>query len=132
MAPGSIAAQMTPSPPCASPPGSPPVRIGLAGLGHFGRQHAAVLGNLAGVELAALCDPDPEALQPLLARHAGTRGYSSFEELIDDPALGAIAIVTPEPLHLEHGLSALSRGRPVFLEKPWRMGWKVCGSPRRS
>jgi predicted dehydrogenase len=109
---------MTPSPPPASPSGPSPLRIGLAGLGHFGRQHAAVLGDLAGVELAALCDPDPEALRPLLERHTGARGYSSFEALIADPALDAIVIVTPEPLHLEHGLAALASGRPVFLEKP--------------
>ena len=106
---------MTPSPPPASPSGPSPLRIGLAGLGHFGRQHAAVLGDLAGVELAALCDPDPEALRPLLERHTGARGYSSFEALIADPALDAIVIVTPEPLHLEHGLAALAAGVPLQI-----------------
>jgi len=38
------------------------VRVGLIGLGRFGRLHAEILASLPEVELAAVCDVRPEAL----------------------------------------------------------------------
>jgi len=108
-------------PPAIAPQGTMrlPIRIGLAGLGNFGRQHAAVLADLEGVELVALCDPDPEALgAQLQGLGLVGRRYERFEALIADPDLDAVVIATPEPLHHQHALAALATGRPVFLEKP--------------
>jgi predicted dehydrogenase len=90
------------------------VRVGLAGLGRFGQLHAAVLGAMAGVELAAVCDPRPDAL----VVPGGARRFASFEAMLDEAALDAVFIVTPEPLHAEQALAAIARGIPVFLEKP--------------
>jgi len=42
---------------------TPPLRVGLAGLGRFGGLHASVLASLPGVELTALADPDPQRLR---------------------------------------------------------------------
>ena len=108
---------MAPShPPCSSPSRS--LRVGLAGLGQFGRQHAAVLSNLPDVELAGLCDSNAKALQAQLNQHPQARGYANLEDLARDPNLDAIVIATPEELHVSHGLIALESGRAVFLEKP--------------
>ena len=97
------------------------VRVGLAGLGRFGKLHAAVLGEMAGVELVAICDPQPDEVAAMLARHEGARGFADFEVMLERTVLDAVFIVTPEPLHAEQALAALSRGIATFVEKPLAM-----------
>jgi predicted dehydrogenase len=97
------------------------VRVGLAGLGRFGKLHAAVLGEMPGVELAAVCDPRPDEVAALVARYEGARGFADFEGMLDNAELDAVFIVTPEPFHAEQALAALSRGVATFTEKPLAM-----------
>jgi len=97
------------------------VRIGLVGLGRFGKLHAAVLGELPGVELAAVCDPQPDEVAALVARHEGARGFSDFEEMLNSTQLDAVILVSPEPFHAEQAQAALSRGIATFTEKPLAM-----------
>ena len=98
------------------------LRVGLAGLGRFGKLHAAVLAHLPGVELTALCDPLAAALEESGERYGvpANNRFTEFVTMLDDsvPALDAVFIVTPEPLHAEQAHAALERGLAVFLEKP--------------
>src|SRR5215217_5451056 len=97
------------------------VRVGLAGLGRFGKLHAAVLAEMPGVELAAVCDPQPDEVATLVACHKGARGFATFEEMLDNADLDAVFIVSPEPFHAEQTLASLSRGIATFTEKPLAM-----------
>jgi predicted dehydrogenase len=97
------------------------VRVGLAGLGRFGKLHLAVLERLAGVELAAVCDPRPDEVAAVVARAKTVAGFSNFDAMLDASSLDAVFIVTPEPLHPEQALSALARGIATFVEKPLAM-----------
>jgi predicted dehydrogenase len=101
--------------------GSERVRVGLVGLGRFGKLHAAVLGEMAGVELAAVCDPQPDEVAAMVARYEGARGFADFDAMLDDAELDAVFIVSPEPFHAEQALAALSRGIATFTEKPLGM-----------
>ena len=92
------------------------VRLGLVGLGRFGKLHAAVLGELPGVELAAVCDPQPDEVAALVARHECARGFTDLEEMLNTADLDAIFLVSPEPFHAEQALAALSRGIATFTE----------------
>ena len=51
------------------------VRVGLAGLGRFGKLHAAILERLAGVDLVAVCDPRPDEVAAVTARNDGIAGF---------------------------------------------------------
>jgi predicted dehydrogenase len=97
------------------------VRVGLAGLGRFGKLHAAVLGEMAGVELVAVCDPQPDEVAAMVARYDGAQGLADVEAMLDTANLDAVFIVTPEPFHSEQALAALSRGIATFTEKPLAM-----------
>lgn len=92
------------------------LRVGLAGLGRFGALHSAVLMNLPGVEVAAVCDPDREVLDRFAAPSAAR--FDSFAAMLAGAELDALFIVTPEPLHAEQTLAAIARGIPIFVEKP--------------
>lgn len=94
------------------------IRVGLAGLGRFGKLHAAVLDRLPGVRLAAVCDPVADEVAAVAARYNVPGRYDQFERMLADASLDAVWIVTPEPLHAEMAHQAIARGLPIFLEKP--------------
>ena len=94
------------------------VRVGLAGLGRFGKLHASVLGSLPGVELAAVCDPVPEEVAAVTAQHPGIKGFGDVADLLANSEIDALFIVSPEPLHAEQAMAALDHGVAVFVEKP--------------
>ncbi|MCA9864048.1 MAG: Gfo/Idh/MocA family oxidoreductase [Thermomicrobiales bacterium] len=94
------------------------VRVGLAGLGRFGKLHASVLTSMPGVDLVAVCDPAQEEVATLQAQHPQLQGFAEVEELLANAAIDALFIVSPEPLHAQQALAALDRGVAVFVEKP--------------
>jgi myo-inositol 2-dehydrogenase / D-chiro-inositol 1-dehydrogenase len=94
------------------------VRVGLAGLGNFGRLHARILSQLGAVDLAAVCDPDSDARTWAAETLGATTTVGDFDDLLRVPELDALFIVTPEDLHYGHVLKALTLGIPIFMEKP--------------
>jgi predicted dehydrogenase len=94
------------------------LNIGLAGLGRFGKLHASVLGRLPGVRIAAVCDPLPAEVAAVADRYEVAGRYTDFDQMVSDPNLDALFIVTPEQYHADHATKAIARGLPTFLEKP--------------
>ncbi len=94
------------------------VRVGLAGLGRFGKLHAAVLAELAGTTLVAVCDPDPAQVAEVADRHDVPGRHASLEDMLAAGGLDAVWLVTPEDLHAEQAQTVLRAGLPLFLEKP--------------
>lgn len=97
------------------------VRVGLAGLGRFGKLHASVLASLPDVELAAACDPVADEVAALQAKYPGVAGYSDVDALLAGTEIDALFVVSPEPLHAGQAMSALDQGVAVFVEKPLAM-----------
>lgn len=95
-----------------------PIRVGVVGLGRFGRLHADILADLPGVELAALCDSRQETLAELPEAWQEALITTDYAHCLDDARLDAIHIVTPDDLHVEMIRQALARGLAVFVEKP--------------
>ena len=95
------------------------VQVGLVGLGRLGRIYAGHLaGTIHETRLAAAADPDPETFGFIAERWPETRCYREPEELIQDPSVEAVIIVSPTCTHRQIAEAALSRGKPVFCEKP--------------
>ncbi len=93
------------------------IAVGIAGLGRFGRLHAGVLSSLSGVRVAAVYDPDPGT--PTLVKKFGEPAVKrTFADLLAQPDLDCLYIVSPEDTHEAMVTQALDRGLPIFLEKP--------------
>jgi UDP-N-acetylglucosamine 3-dehydrogenase len=92
------------------------LRVGVVGVGVMGSNHARVLAEFPGVELAGVADPDRKQ-----ACHVGgTLGcpaVSSVEELLDH-GVDAITIAAPTHLHRDIALACIGRGVDVLVEKP--------------
>jgi predicted dehydrogenase len=91
-------------------------RVGIAGLGHWGKNLVRNFDELA--DLRALCDLSPDVRESFARRHPHARVSGDFAELVDDPDVDAIVIATPVPTHYTLAKQALESGKHVFVEKP--------------
>lgn len=103
------------------------LRIGIAGLGRLGRQHARnLVQHCSGTEVVAACSPVAEELRWAAADLGIARGYADFESLLRHPGLEAVVIVTPTNLHASQVEQALAAGLHVFCEKPLGLDLAEC------
>jgi inositol 2-dehydrogenase len=94
------------------------VRIGLAGLGRMGRIHAANLsGRCPSAELACVFDADAGTARQV-AEQLGVPQAGSFDAILADAAVDAVAIATPTRTHAELSVRAGQAGKHIFCEKP--------------
>lgn len=95
-----------------------PLGIGLIGAGRHGSRYIHhLLHDLPGVSLAALCRKRIEERQSLLST-TDIPVYGNYRDLIADPRVEAIVVVTPPSLCLEICLEAVRARKPILIEKP--------------
>ena len=97
------------------------VKIGIIGIGGMGTNHAEYLsaGEIAGAELAAVCDVREARLE--WARQnlgSAVRVFDSAEALFASGAADAVLIATPHYFHPPLAIQALECGLHVMSEKP--------------
>ena len=93
-----------------------PLRLGVAG-GRRGASFDHTLEILAErVSLTAVCDPDDAVRARWAESHPGITTHAGFGTLIDDPAVDAVFIATPMPLHAQQAIAALNAGKHVLSE----------------
>ena len=95
------------------------LRIGIAGLGHIGKNHARILSELVsempGCEFAAVFDTDQNTAREIAAKY-GAHPASSLEEFA--AAVHAATIATPTPTHYPIAEYFLRMGKHLLVEKP--------------
>jgi predicted dehydrogenase len=91
------------------------VRVGVAGLGHWGPNLARNFADVA--ELTWLCDLAPER-HDVASRYPRARFTGDFDEMLADPELDAVVVATPVPTHFELARRALEADKHVLVEKP--------------
>jgi predicted dehydrogenase len=77
--------------------------------------------NLAGVaheEIAVLCDIDGDRLAKAAAEFPSARKLVDYREVFELPDLDGIVVSTPDHTHAIPVAMALSKGLPVYCEKP--------------
>ena len=95
------------------------VKIGSVGLGRLGYEHACNIANLIpGAALTALCDVDEKRVKEVAAELGVPYTYSDVAEMVKNPELDAIVIVSPSMYHADHIKLALDAGKHVFCDKP--------------
>ncbi|HBZ85447.1 MAG TPA: oxidoreductase [Verrucomicrobia subdivision 6 bacterium] len=94
------------------------VKVGVAGVGHMGKEHARIYAELAEAELVGVHDSNPETARKIAAK-CRTRAFASLAEMVE--AVDAASIVTPTMTHLAIAEPFLRRGKHVLVEKPMAM-----------
>jgi len=95
-----------------------PLRIGLIGAGRHGSRYIHhLLQDLPGVSLAALCRKRIEEGLPSLST-TEIPVYGDYRDLIADPTVEAVVVVTPPTLCPEICCEAVKARKPLLIEKP--------------
>ena len=94
------------------------VKVGVAGVGHMGKEHARIYAELAEAELVGVHDSNPETARKIASK-CRTRAFASLAEMVE--AVDAASIVTPTMTHLAIAEPFLRQGKHVLVEKPMAM-----------
>ena len=92
-------------------------RLGFVGLGWIGRRRLDAIAARGEARVAALFDADAERLEASRAQYSSATAHHGLESLIEQD-LDGIVIATPNADHAEQAIACLSRGIPVFCQKP--------------
>jgi predicted dehydrogenase len=93
------------------------IRIGIFGLGWWGKQIGTCLAGSSRFKVVVGCDVDHNMAAPF-ARSHGFDLVMDYKELLKRSDIDAIAVVTPHALHEEMAVAAFAAGKQVFCEKP--------------
>lgn len=94
------------------------MRVGVIGTGGMGQLHARHVTELAGHTLAGVMDVDRARAEAAASGHDGCAVFTDGAELINDAAIEAVVIATPDPTHAPLALECLKAGKPALVEKP--------------
>ena len=89
------------------------LKIGIAG----GRGLSTMMGfnAIEGVEVAALCDLNPELLEEKSRQYSIPHTFRIFEDMLESD-IDAVVIATPMQCHVPQALAALEAGKHVLSE----------------
>lgn len=95
---------------------TPGTRICVVGCGHWGKnlvRNFHQIGCLHG-----FYDAIPERLGAFAAQYPEAKAYPSYEDLLSDRKVEAVALATPAEQHAAMAIAAMDAGKDVFVEKP--------------
>ena len=93
-------------------------KIGVVGVGNFGRLHALTLAGLAEAELVALVDNREAALTKISRELPGVPTWSDLNEALHEVEAEAWVIATRTESHVSIAEQILASGGYVLIEKP--------------
>ncbi|MEN6606642.1 MAG: Gfo/Idh/MocA family oxidoreductase [Bryobacteraceae bacterium] len=93
------------------------VGFGLLGAGLIAPFHARALKSSSKSRLVAIADTNKERLDKLSSEFQCT-GYSSLDEMLKDPGIEVVNVLTPNHLHFDAVCKIASAGKHVLVEKP--------------
>ena len=103
------------------------LKVGLIGLGRLGQVYARDLSSrIAETRLVAVADPNAELAKKTAAEFDVARSYADARDLVADPDVEAIVIVSPTNTHKEIVIAAAGAGKPIFCEKPLAISLQDC------
>ena len=99
------------------------VVVAVIGVNSRGIVHAQNFAKLENSEVGYICDVDSRVIGRAMQAAARSQTkvpqvVSDFRRALDDKAVDAISIATPDHWHAPMTLLALKAGKHVFLEKP--------------
>ncbi len=92
-----------------------PLKVAVVGVGHMGRNHARIYGELDGCELVGVVDKDLDRARQVAGQHGG-QAVSRFADLTS--SVDAASVAVPTVYHAEVAIPLLERGIAVLVEKP--------------
>lgn len=95
-----------------------PVKIGVVGIGSFGRMHARTIAGLGEARLAGVVYRSASSLDELRKSLGDVPAWTDLDQALDQCDADAWVIATRTDTHVPFAETILKRGLPVLMEKP--------------
>lgn len=93
-------------------------KTAVFGTGFVGRVHLEGIRRLGFVDLYAIGEPQIEKARQLADEFGVEKTEADYRRILDDPAVDAVHVCTPNFLHAPIAKAALQAGKHVICEKP--------------
>jgi predicted dehydrogenase len=105
------------------------IGVGIVGGGYMGKAHSVAMAAARAVfdtalrpSLEMICTTTEAGAADKAQQFGFKRSTSDWRKLVDDPAVQAIVIASPQETHHNIALAAFARGKHVLCEKPLGLG----------
>ena len=103
------------------------MRVALVGAGNLARwSHLPNLKNIPGATLRAVYSTSGVRGKSYARRFGAHYACTAYEEILNDPEIDVILIVSRNPEHASQAVSALRACKHVFVEKPMALTEDEC------
>ena len=92
--------------------------VGVVGLGTWGRKVLEEYTKIPEARVLGVADIDSKQRTYCKDRYRVEKTYDTYEPLIEDSAIFAVHVATPNSTHFEICKAALKAGKHVLVEKP--------------
>jgi predicted dehydrogenase len=92
--------------------------VAVIGYGYWGPNLVRNFQEIDGARVALCCDLDTTRLAKVSAKYPSINTTTSYDQVLKDPKIAAVAIATPVATHYEFARKALEAGKHVLVEKP--------------
>lgn len=107
--------------------GSSAIGVALVGAGNLARwAHLPNLKKMPGVRLRAIHSSSGARGKSYALRFGAEYCASDYAEILDDPEIQTVVIVSRNQQHAPQALAALHAGKNVFVEKPMALTQEEC------
>lgn len=93
------------------------VGVAFMGAGTVAEMHGRGITAVANARLVGTYDVDAAKARAISARFGG-RVFESLQQLLADPEVSAVHVLTPVEHHVDQAIASLRAGKHVLLEKP--------------
>ncbi|WP_136444025.1 Gfo/Idh/MocA family protein [Pacificoceanicola onchidii] len=101
------------------------IGIGIIGGGYMGKAHSVAMSAVGAVfntalrpRLEMICASSEESAERYRKAYGFARATAHWQMLVNDPAVEAVVIASPQSTHRAIAEAAFALGKPVFCEKP--------------
>ena len=94
------------------------IDIAVLGYGYWGPNIVRNFQDTEGARVAICCDLDQQRLATAKSRYPSLTTTTDYDEVLNDPDVAGVVIVTPVATHYTFARKALEQGKHVLVEKP--------------
>ncbi|MDY0092554.1 MAG: Gfo/Idh/MocA family oxidoreductase [Candidatus Vecturithrix sp.] len=94
------------------------IQVGFIGCGRISDLHALGYRDHPDAEIAAVSDKDGRIAAKKGNEWGARKIYADYREMLDDPDIDAVEILTPQKLHEPMVIEAAASGKHILVQKP--------------
>lgn len=96
----------------------PPVKLGVIGLGAWGKDIVTQLAQMPSASVTGICDTYATYVTRAGKIAPNAKTFSDYKQLLASPDVEAVVIATPSHLHKEITLAAIAADKHIYCEAP--------------